>query len=100
MSKVSFYLVLPSHIDYSDFSLINTYTERSSVRRVYDDHVAKLPNAPAQTTFNRWNTIGCKFISLAAGGSIYILVLIAGLDMWWKIATLGGRIPWEVGNLQ
>ncbi|KAG1856082.1 hypothetical protein F4604DRAFT_1590489, partial [Suillus subluteus] len=32
-------------------------------------------------------------------GSIYVLVLIAGLDMWWKIATLGGRVPWEVGKM-
>ncbi|KAG2083089.1 uncharacterized protein F5147DRAFT_660271 [Suillus discolor] len=80
-------------------SLINTYKERSSICWVYDDHVAQLPNAPAQTTFNRWNAIGCKFISLAAGGSIYILVLIAGLDMRWKIATLGGCIPWEVGKM-
>ncbi|KAG0693114.1 hypothetical protein DFH29DRAFT_763487, partial [Suillus ampliporus] len=80
-------------------SFINTYKERSSIRRVYDDHVAQLPNAPAQTTFNRWNAIGCKFISLATGGSIYILVLIVGLDMQWKIATLGGRIPWEVGKM-
>ncbi|KAG0699446.1 hypothetical protein DFH29DRAFT_1001957 [Suillus ampliporus] len=80
-------------------SFINTYKERSSIRWVYDNHVAQLPNAPAQNTFNRWNAIGCKFISLATGGSIYILVLIAGLDMRWKIATLGGRIPWEVGKM-
>ncbi|KAG1850758.1 hypothetical protein C8R48DRAFT_778107 [Suillus tomentosus] len=80
-------------------SLINTYMERSSIHRVYGDHVTKLSNAPTQTTFNCWNAIGRKFILLAAGGSSYILVLIAGLDMRWKITTLGGCIPWKVGNM-
>ncbi|KAG2051734.1 hypothetical protein BDR06DRAFT_973631 [Suillus hirtellus] len=75
------------------------FEDATSSLNVASDTVSKFPNAPAQTTFNCWNTIGCKFISLATGGLIYILVLIAGLDMWWKITTLGDHIPWEVEKM-
>ena len=69
------------------------------MRQFYADHIAKLSNPPALGTFQHWNATGCKFIGLAAGGSIYILVLITGLDMRWKVTALGGRIPWEVGKM-
>ncbi|KAJ8582238.1 hypothetical protein M405DRAFT_750570, partial [Rhizopogon salebrosus TDB-379] len=36
---------------------------------------------------------------LAAGGSFYILILIAGLDLKWKITRSGSRIPWEVAKM-
>ena len=67
--------------------------------QLYKDHVATMLDPPHYVTFNRWNTIGSKFIALAAGGSFYILVLIAGLDMRYKIATIGSRIPWEVAKM-
>ena len=69
------------------------------MRQLYNDHVAGMVDPPHHTTFNRWNTIGSKFITLAAGGSFYVLVLIAGLDMRYKIATIGSRIPWEVAKM-
>ena len=69
------------------------------MRQLYRDHVATMLNPPHYVTFNRWSTIGAKFIALAAGGSFYILVLIAGLDMRYKIATIGSRIPWEVAKM-
>jgi hypothetical protein len=67
--------------------------------QIYKDHIATMLDPPHYVTFNRWNTIGSKFIALAAGGSFYILVLIAGLDMRYKIATIGSRIPWEVAKM-
>jgi hypothetical protein len=67
--------------------------------QVYHDHVAKMPDPPHYKTLSRWNAIGSKFVALAAGGSFYILVLIAGLDMRHKIGTIGCRIPWEVAKM-
>jgi hypothetical protein len=69
------------------------------MRKLYNDHVAGMVDPPHYVTFNRWNTIGSKFIALAAGGSFYILVLIAGLDLRHKITMLGSHIPWEVAKM-
>jgi hypothetical protein len=40
--------------------------------------------------------MGCRFISLVAAGSMYLLVLIAGLDLKWKIANTGAQVVLEV----
>ena len=36
---------------------------------------------------------------VTAGGSFYILILIVGLDLKWKITRSGSRIPWEVAKM-
>jgi len=71
----------------------------ASVSQVYIDHVAKLHNAPHVNMFLHWNVLGCKFIVLAAGGSFYILVLLAGLNLKWKIVNSGSRIFWDVAKM-
>jgi hypothetical protein len=41
-------------------------------------------------TFLDWHSIGSKFIAIASGGSIYALVLIAGLGLRVSIASMVG----------
>ncbi|KAG1876218.1 hypothetical protein F4604DRAFT_1581475, partial [Suillus subluteus] len=32
-------------------------------------------------------------------GSIYVLVIIAGLDLQWVVSKLIGKVPWEIGKM-
>src|SRR5882757_880630 len=66
-------------------------------------YVAKLPDAqiPSCRTFvELWNLFGCKFTSLAEGGTVYLLLIIAGLDLCWSVAKASHRrVLWEVAKL-
>jgi hypothetical protein len=42
---------------------------------------------------------GHKFAQLVAGGSVYILILVACLDLLWSISRALGRVPFEVGKM-
>ncbi|KAG1868759.1 hypothetical protein C8R48DRAFT_771536 [Suillus tomentosus] len=77
----------------------STATEKYSIRRIYNDQVAKLKNAPSEHTFQRWNENGCKFIILAAGGSFFLLVIIAGLEIRWKITTIRFEVLRQVAKM-
>jgi hypothetical protein len=41
--------------------------------------------------------MGVKFINIAAGGSIYALILIADLDLQWAASKLIGEVPHMIG---
>ncbi|KAG1837772.1 hypothetical protein F4604DRAFT_1532350, partial [Suillus subluteus] len=73
--------------------------EKSNVLRLYIKYVANLKNAPVERSFYRWYSTGCRYISLVAGGSFYILVLIAGLELHKTISEVGGNIFSEVGQM-
>ncbi|KAG1845945.1 hypothetical protein C8R48DRAFT_546547, partial [Suillus tomentosus] len=71
----------------------------SNIRKFYNDEVAKLRSAPSERTFHRWYEHGCKFILLAAGGSFYLLVIIAGLEIRWKVASMRSSVLRQVGSV-
>ena len=50
-------------------------------------------------TFVDWHTIGSKFIAIACGGSIYSLVLIAGLGLRVSIAYLVGTMHLHLADM-
>ncbi|KAG1800743.1 uncharacterized protein HD556DRAFT_1304758 [Suillus plorans] len=59
----------------------------------------KCQRVPTLRTFVEWNTFGSKFALLAGGGTLYILLIIAGLDLRWSVAKAHGRVLWEVAKL-
>ncbi|KAG2092139.1 uncharacterized protein F5147DRAFT_657757 [Suillus discolor] len=82
-------------------SIINasTETKKSSIRQIYNDHVVMLKDAPSECTFHRWHEYGCKFIILAAGGLFFLLVLIAGLEIQWKVASMRFAVLYQVAKV-
>lgn len=49
--------------------------------------------------FQKWHSAGSKFAALAGGGTIYVLVLIAGLGLRTSITSMTGQGPWELANV-
>lgn len=64
----------------------------SSLTQLYDTEVASLPNCLSAHSFFSWNAIGCKFAAIAAGGSIYLLMIITELELHWHISELAGQV--------
>ncbi|KAG2751872.1 hypothetical protein P692DRAFT_20656722, partial [Suillus brevipes Sb2] len=56
-----------------------------------------LKSSPMERTFYCWYSTGCKCIALAASGSLYILVLVAGLEIRKKLCMCGGQAFAELG---
>ncbi|KAG2035959.1 hypothetical protein BDR03DRAFT_1012081 [Suillus americanus] len=74
-------------------SLLHSSTDVSSLRDIYATFIAPLPDDKATLhTFVFWNALGHKFGQLAAGGSIYVLLMVAGLDLYWSIARALGKL--------
>lgn len=53
----------------------------------------------AYRTFMDWHAIGSKFIAIASGGSIYALVLVAGLGLRVSVAAMVGTVHLELANM-
>jgi hypothetical protein len=77
----------------------STAAESRGIRKIYNEKIKKLQDAPSERTFQRWYEHGCKFIILAAGGSFYLLVMIAGLEIRWKITTMRFQVLRQVANM-
>ena len=55
-----------------------------TLRCLYEFIVEKLPagaKVPAHNTFLDWYWFSCRFANLAEGGMVYLLLIIAGLDL-------------------
>jgi len=56
-------------------------------------------SSASEVPFVDWHTIGSKFIAIACGGSIYSLVLIAGLGLRVSIAYLVGTMHLHLADM-
>jgi len=50
-------------------------------------------------TFSGWHAYGSKFSAIAGGGTLYILILIAGLNLRESLASMEGTIAMDLGNI-
>lgn len=58
-----------------------------------------LSSLPGRSTFCRWIAEGHRFIYLASGGSFYLLILIAAMDLRADSARLPGQLTWDIGKM-
>ena len=71
------------------------------MKGVYED---EFRNCPAETrvayrTFLEWHASGSKFIAIACGGSVYALVLIAGLGLRVSISSMVGTTHLHLADM-
>ena len=69
-----------------------------SLQEVYDVEVAPLENKPSYRTFQHWYTRGTRYAAVAGGGTVYILVLVAGLGLRTSLASIPGDLTCHLGN--
>ena len=71
----------------------------SAVDNIHTFYVAHLPNSPELRTFKEWISFGKKFGRLAGGGTIYLLLLIAGLDLRSDLMKLSQVNIFNLGEM-
>jgi hypothetical protein len=72
----------------------------NGISSIHDLHMSiETGSRPAERTFRLWRSLGCRFAYLAGGGSVYILLMIAGLDLRWSISRAQVPVTLEVANL-
>ena len=64
----------------------------STFAELWRVHLQGRPGAPTERTLQQWNSIGGKFINLAAGGSLYMLVYLTGIQYLWPTEKLVGDV--------
>ena len=62
-------------------SICSEMIPHTTVDALFDTRVSCLEFAPKKCTFTEWVSMGKKYVHLATGGSIYILVLLSGLQL-------------------
>ena len=73
--------------------------ELKTVTAIWKSEFEGRPGAPKDQTFRMWYASGCKYAAVAAGGSIYLLVLVAGLELKSKLSQVPGDTPWEIADI-
>ncbi|KAG1760239.1 hypothetical protein EDD22DRAFT_848644 [Suillus occidentalis] len=71
------------------------------LKGIYENEVKDRPSEMKVTyrTFLEWHATGSKFIAIACGGSIYALVLIAGLGLRVSIASMVGTTHLHLADM-
>ncbi|KAI6038319.1 hypothetical protein EDC04DRAFT_2570227 [Pisolithus marmoratus] len=70
-----------------------------SMTKFYHSHVRPLKNAPALRTFQEWLATGAKFGRIAAGGSVYTLLLLSGLGLQSVAGRVHGLVHSDVATM-
>ncbi|KIM62285.1 hypothetical protein SCLCIDRAFT_119613 [Scleroderma citrinum Foug A] len=71
----------------------------SFISKLWEKHVAILDQHPPKKTFQDWIHLGQKFAQLAAGGTIYVLLIIASLNLRWCIRKASWRTVSDLGKM-
>ena len=92
---LSFILFKPNFLCCS----IMASTQLKTVTAIRESEFQDCSDAPKDHTFRQWYAAGCKFAAVAAGGSLYLLILIAGLSLKTKLSQMPGDTPWEIADI-
>lgn len=79
------------------FNSIRSRTQKS-LEAIHNEYFGKDGDV-GERTFSGWHAMGSKFIALAAGGSIYILIVIAGLGLQSRIGNMVGTLQCDLATL-
>jgi hypothetical protein len=73
--------------------------ELRNITEIWKYEFQDCSEAPKEHTFRNWYHIGCKYGAIVSGGSVYFLVLIAGLGLRTTLSDMSGDTPWQVADI-
>jgi hypothetical protein len=81
-------------------SSLQTQKCYKNLKKVYDGELGHLPenSRPFLAKFQKTCSSGAKFADFAAGGCVYILILVAGLRERTKVASLPGQTSTDIAR--
>lgn len=84
-----------------NYTSIRLHTALKNLSDIYRKELGHLPVKERLHvhTFQLWYAAGCKFAAVAAGGSIYSLVLVSGLGMHASIGAMKDNTMQDLENL-
>lgn len=72
-----------------------------TLTELYEEYIQPLKSemrVPSKHTFLEWHADGCKYAALAGGGTIYVLVLVAGLGVRVRVHLAEDETITEIAN--
>ncbi|KAI0063872.1 hypothetical protein BV25DRAFT_1801482, partial [Artomyces pyxidatus] len=72
--------------------------KKLSLTSLYDTLESDTAKKTSLRTFLDWHSRGSKYAAVASGGSVYALLLIAGLEMRVRLGEIEGKAPWILGT--
>ena len=100
MGKSS-YLGSVTHTQHCYSASLCFETNCATITNVYQQEIEPLKSEtrmPGKCTFLEWHTDGCKYAALAGGGTVYILLLIAGLGTQVCFCLADDKMITELAN--
>ncbi|KAF8419826.1 hypothetical protein L210DRAFT_3765778 [Boletus edulis BED1] len=77
---------------------IRIRTGMSSLSKIWRQELKDMPHQPELRTLKYWYALGSKYALLAGGGSVYLLILIAGIGLRTSIGKLSSHVLWQLAN--
>ena len=93
---VSFSKYIPS---FGGLLTTDSLPGQPSSSEFYHTHIQYLPRAPELRTFQDWLSYGSKYTRIASGGSIYMLLILSGLNLRWPIAKVRGKVVYDIATM-
>jgi len=84
------------------FSLLNSRSNvdnPSSISKLWVKHISICKQHPKKKTFIKWVHLGQKYTHIAAGGTIYALLMLAGLNLRWCITWISWCTVSDLGKM-
>ncbi|KAH9843237.1 uncharacterized protein C8Q71DRAFT_720554, partial [Rhodofomes roseus] len=78
---------------------LSNWKESVNLAALHREHLSQDVNSPSVRTLQYWYAGGSKLISLAAGGSFYMLLWLAYTDLRTPFIEADGNIAYDLANI-
>ncbi|KAH9834671.1 uncharacterized protein C8Q71DRAFT_711403, partial [Rhodofomes roseus] len=78
---------------------LSNWKESVNLAALHREHLSQDANSPSVRTLQYWYAGGSKLISLAAGGSFYMLLWLAYTDLRTPFIEADGNIAYDLANI-
>ncbi|KAI6100747.1 hypothetical protein EDD16DRAFT_1714006 [Pisolithus croceorrhizus] len=99
VSRVSDLLIPLTGANFSRLMNADPGPKKPSILKFYCSHIEHLKHPPALRTLQEWLAAGAKFTQIAAGGTIYSLLILSGLGLRSAVGRAHGLVHSDVASM-